>query len=506
MTSPARSAHQLQPDSPDSARPRWDHRWLGLGLIGLGALVLRVPAIFAPTQLGYDDGGYGLAAVAMRQGFAPFRDIFSPQGPLFLPLVRIADLAGLEHRNAPRLIAVIAGIVTAIGVYAIAVQIMDRGRATLAGALAATSGLLLWTTGPLTGDGPAAAWATTAVAVAVSYRRSPSRTKAAVIMMLIGAAFATKSLVVAPAVMIAWALVVTRRRWLEVVLIPIGALAIVVALAAPWGIQNVLDDYLRYHLDKTAERKPLHNLDRMVRAFAERDTFLTGLAAAGLAAAIVRRVRDRGEPPPPADPTPQPRWRSAFDADRFLWWWIGITVVVLLAQDPLFRNHFSALVAPAALLVARARPSWRWVAIVGLVTVPVQVMVLRPVLFPSDYHGVTARIVDGMRVLPRSAWALSDEPGLVWRAGLGTDPFFVDPSALRMDSTVGSIKITESRIVRAASKPRMCAVVINSTDRFGRYRDLPHRLVALGYRQTIVRDGPLGLYLREPCRPTEAHQ
>ena len=48
----------------------------------------RIPAFLAPTNLGYDDGGYGLAAVAMRQGFDPFRDIFSSQGPLFLPLVR----------------------------------------------------------------------------------------------------------------------------------------------------------------------------------------------------------------------------------------------------------------------------------------------------------------------------------------------------------------------------------------------------------------------------------
>ncbi len=64
-------------------------------LLAIGAILLRIPAFLAPTNLGYDDGGYGLAAIAMREGFDPFRDIFSSQGPLFLPLVRLADLAGL---------------------------------------------------------------------------------------------------------------------------------------------------------------------------------------------------------------------------------------------------------------------------------------------------------------------------------------------------------------------------------------------------------------------------
>lgn len=85
-------------DSPGTTpAPVPDRRlWPDALLLGLGALALRLPAFFAPANLGYDDGGYGLAAVAMRQGYAPFRDIFSSQGPLFLPLVRLADLAGLR--------------------------------------------------------------------------------------------------------------------------------------------------------------------------------------------------------------------------------------------------------------------------------------------------------------------------------------------------------------------------------------------------------------------------
>lgn len=475
-------------------------------LLTLGALLVRIPSMFAPTQLGYDDGGYGLAAIAMRQGFDPFRQIFSPQGPLFLPLVHVADLVGLEHRNAPRLLSVAAGIVCTLAVYAIAIQIMDRGRAVLAGALTAGSGILLWTTGPLTGDGPAAAFATTAVAVAIAYRRHPTRTRAVLITTLAGCAVATKSLLVGPALLIAWVLVAQRRRLIDTLIVPIGAFAIVAALSLPWGVQHVLNDYVRYHLDKTSNRKPLYNLNRLARAFLERDTFLTALGAIGaVSAAISWARRSTSRTPSNADDINGQMTARVGTDTRFLWWWSGIVIVVLTLQDPMFRNHLGALVAPAALLVARHRPSWRWVALAGIVAIPLQAITLQPLLLPHDYRGTSAEVVAALRRLPRHSWALSDEPGLVWRAGLGTDPFFVDASALRSDSTVGPIKITETRVLRAAEGPRVCAVVITALDRFGRYPGLPRRLVRAGYRQTINTgteqpgDGR-GLYLRGRCR------
>lgn len=496
MATPPGTAPDIDTDRVEGPPSRTPWSWIDATAIAAIALVVRIPALFAPTHLGYDDGGYGLAAVAMRQGFAPFRDIFSPQGPLFLPLVHLADLVGLEHRNAPRLLSVAAGSVTALAAYWIAVQLMDRGRARLVGVLTATSGILLWTTGPLTGDGPAAAIITTAVGLAVSYRTAPSRTKALGFMVLAGLAVSTKSLVVAPALLVGWGLIATRRRWTDVALVPIGAFAILTLLAAPWGINHVLDDYVRYHLDKTADRKPFANLERMVRAFAERDTVLVTLGALGLGAAGLGRVSTRGR----AGDSDAGTEVSPADDTRFLWWWAGITVIVLLAQDPMFRNHLSALVVPFVLLAARHRPPWR-IAAIALLAIPIQISWLRPLLLPHEYRAVTARVVDELRALPERAWALSDEPGLVWRAGRGTDPFFVDPSVLRIQSTVESIRITEGRIVRAAANPRVCAVVVTSPERFGRYPDLPDRLDRLGYERTIDAGDTLGLYRRTTCRP-----
>ena len=308
----------------------------------------------------------------------------------------------------------------------------------------------------------------------------------------------------------AWVLVATRRRWLHVVLVPVGAFAIVAALSLPWGVQNVLDDYVRYHLDKTTDRKPGANFSKLWHTYLRRDTFLA-------------RARDPRAPSPhfgtvSVAPTAADRDKVAVDdggggvdPTRFLWWWAGIAFVVLLLQDPMFRNHLAALVAPAALLVARYRPPWRVVAVAGLVTLPFQAVFLRPLLLPHDFTGRTAAVVDALRAMPAGAWALSDEPGLVWRAGHATDPFFVDASVLRIESDVAPIRITEDRVVRAAARPRVCAVVITSRERFGSWPDLPARLERLGYQRTVDLDADrdatrdaddrLGLWQRAECRP-----
>jgi hypothetical protein len=141
------------------------------------------------------------------------------------------------------------------------------------------------------------------------------------------------------------------------------------------------------------------------------------------------------------------------------------------------------------------------VVVAGLLTVPFQVATLRPLLLPHDYRGRTADVVERLRALPPGAWALSDEPGLVWRSGHGTDPFYVDASVLRIDSDVDPVRITEDRVVRAAARPRVCAVAITSAQRFGSWPDLPARLEGIGYHQTVPTGDGLGLWEKQECKP-----
>ncbi len=474
-------------------------RWLDILGLGLGAILLRIPSLLAPTNLGYDDGGYGVAAIAMREGYEPFRDIFSSQGPLFLPLVHLADLVGFETLDGPRLLAVLAGAITSIAVYCAGRELMDRGRALLAGALTATSGILLWTTGPLTSDGTAAAISVSAVAVALVYRRRPSTWIAIAVAVLAGSAFSVKNLLVTPALLIAWVLVASRRRILDAVLVPLGAVAVLVLASAPWGFTDVYRQSIQYHLDKTGEGNRGGNASKLVTTYLRRSTFLVALGFVGLVNGLTHRGRERESEPESDEAGPLQRLTAG---SRILWWWTGLVLVVLLLQDPMFRNHLAALVAPLSLLVARFRPSWRAVAITAILTVPFQAWQLHELLVPGDYSGDEAIVVDHLRALPDGAWALSDEPGFIWRAGKATDPFYVDPSVLRIHSRVKDIAITEDRLVRAAANPRQCAFVIWAPVRFGSFPDLPARLEQIGYQQVEDFGHGRGVWLKPSCQPT----
>ena len=88
-----------------ATRPAVDRRawWIDAAVLAAIAVLLRLPAFLSSRHLTYDDGFFGLSAVEMRHGVVPFRDLFSPQGPLHLPLLYIADLLGLRtHERAPR--------------------------------------------------------------------------------------------------------------------------------------------------------------------------------------------------------------------------------------------------------------------------------------------------------------------------------------------------------------------------------------------------------------------
>ena len=64
-------------------------------------VALRIPAFVAERHLTFDDGVFGASAVAMRAGGQPFRDVFSSQGPLFLPLVWVGRRPRPAHRRTP---------------------------------------------------------------------------------------------------------------------------------------------------------------------------------------------------------------------------------------------------------------------------------------------------------------------------------------------------------------------------------------------------------------------
>ena len=150
--------------------------------LAVAAVVVRLPALLANRSLVFDDGVFASSALAMRAGEAPFRDVFSSQGPLFLPLVWVADLVGLRTLDAPRLLAVAAGVLLTVATYSCARRLgagaprerTARADALLAAGLVTTSGSILWVTGPVNADGPSLASSVLAVARQLSRRSTRS--------------------------------------------------------------------------------------------------------------------------------------------------------------------------------------------------------------------------------------------------------------------------------------------------------------------------------------------
>ncbi|HET6392052.1 MAG TPA: glycosyltransferase family 39 protein, partial [Blastococcus sp.] len=161
-------------------------------VLAAAALVVRLPAYFAQRHLHPDDGVYGMSVVAMRDGGVPYREVFSSQGPLHLPLLYLGDLIGLRTFNAPRVMPVLSGVAITLLTYFIGRRIATRTGALLAAAAVAMSGTVLWVTGPITSDGPTLAFVLGALLAALRYRESPSSGRAVVVALLLAGALLVK--------------------------------------------------------------------------------------------------------------------------------------------------------------------------------------------------------------------------------------------------------------------------------------------------------------------------
>ena len=480
------------PLAPAAGRARSLGRWL-LPALAAGTVALRVPAYLAARHLSFDDGVYGASAVALRHGGAPFRDVFSSQGPLFLPLVWLADLAGLRTLDAPRLLALVAGSALVLATWSAARALrLSTGAALLAAGLVATSGSVLWVTGPLTSDGPGLALAAGAVAAALWYRRSPSLGRAVAAGLLLGAALSVKSLFVAAGVPVAWALLPNRRH-LAAAVGAAGVLSLVVAL--PWGIGNVWDQAFRYHLEVAGSRTPLRNLRKVASTLGDRDLPVVMAALVALGGAVTARRASRRWPSgSPTKDGGNPLGTPLVAA------WLASTVTVLILEHPLWRNHVAHLIPATALLVAVAferldsRRLRTAVLAVALVVLPYHAVHLSEVLWPAPPGPALAAVRADLRGLPPGAQVISDDPGVVWRAGRRTPDDLVDTSILRIESG----RLTAPSLARAAVVDPVCAVLVWS-HRFSDLTTLRTLLEDHGYRATARYGGVKTLYTRATC-------
>lgn len=493
MTAAGRPSSGRRAREPESPRgtPGTISTLAGLTAV---AAALRIPTFAASNHLTFDDGVFGASAVAMRDGGVPFRDVFSSQGPLFLPLVWMFDLVGFRTENAPRLLALASGIAVTLLLYVIGRRLHGHGVGLLAAALGTVSGSLLWTTGPLAADGPGLALALGAVAVALWYRDRPAVGKVLAFGVLAGAAFAVKSLfAVPPAMVVAWVLL-ERRAWRDLAVGVTASVVFVLAVSVPWGVADVWDQAVVYHLEAAGDRTPGANAEKVVSTLWDRDLLVFAFAVAGAGLAVAGRVRtpSTGTPPPQRVSSPQER------ANAYPWGgpatplapWAVALLAVFLLEHPLWRPHLTHAVPVLALTAAYAfRHRLRWAVALLLVALVPHVVTTSDILWPDDYGAAEAQAVASLERLPEHAFAISDEPGFVWRAGLRTPADLVDASILRIESE----RITADSLTRAAHEPRVCAVLVWS-QRFQRF-DLGARLA--GYRLAQEYGNGRRLYTRD---------
>jgi hypothetical protein len=469
------------------------HRWHTDALIlAVATVLIRLPAFTASKSLVFDDGVFASSARAMRHGQLPIRDIFSSQGPVFLPLLWVADLVGLRTMDAPRLLSLAAGVLLVVAVYACARHVTTRGNALLAAGLVTTSGSILWVTVPVNADGPALALSVLAVAFALRYRDDPRLLTAVWMGLAAGGAVSIKALSV-PALVIAGLIVLLSQwpRWTGVrdAAVAAGiAVAVYVVAALPFGIADVWEQSYSYHQD--ARRAASHGgaFRKILDTLWDRDKLvLVALALAAVVFVVRFVVRRR---------TGRPGDRALTIVVAFLVLWVVLVVALLVWEPAMWRAHVAHVVPPLALLAALRPPSWKVLVVAGVVTVPFAIISTTSILWPGGYTGQQAALVRHLERFPSDAQFISDDPGLIWRSGHDTPGDFADTSYQRLDDR----SITQASLVKAAASPAdaVCGVIVTSPAHFGRLTGLADALAAEDFHP--VRFGEhITLYERSDC-------
>ena len=481
-----------RPVAAERTRPTVDRRtwWIDAAVLAVIAVLLRIPAFVASRHLTYDDGFFGLSAIEMRDGVVPFRDLFSPQGPLHLPLLYIADLVGLRTTNAPRVLPLVAGAAVTVVTYAAGRRITSRFGAIVAAVLVTTSGSVLWTTAGIASDGPALAFAIGAVAVSFGYTQMPTSPRAVAAGALLGAALVAKALA-APAGLAVALLLLSRRRPRDLAYAAGAAVIVALGAAVPWGLQRVWDQSVVYNREASRLTSYPGAVTKALHTLVDRDPIVLVAAALAVAMLVLARIG----------------WVRAAQADSsangpllfrpasVLVLWLVVQFALLVYEPAFWRPHVAFLIAPLALLVALRPPPLVALLIGAAVVMPWYWSNVHSMLWPDPYNSAESAAVDALRNLPAGSLAISDEPGFLWRADRLTVPYFDDSSIKRIEQG----QVTAAKLAEAAAKPDVCGVLV-WTSRYANL-DLGPRLADAGYEVRARYGGPRVLYEKRACRP-----
>ena len=434
------------------------------------AVAFRIPSFLSTGHLGYDDSVYGSSVMLMRTGLDPYSDFFASQGPLFLPLLRVFDMMGIGGVRAPRLAMVATGAALGAGLYLIASRNHGPYRSGVAALTGASSGVLLIAAGPLQSDGLALAFGLFAIAAA-SGDLSEKQWLAPTAGVLLGMALATKSLHLLPIALVVVTLIVMSGSRSAITTFFLSAAFTGALVTWPWGFEEVWNQYVLFHLSKSAPLDPIGNLAALRELLWVQELPLIVLLATGLALHLARPSLIFSRPLAGAA---IPGW--------LLWAWTISTLIVILfiSGSGIGFDRFGAfLIPPLILLAMRSRlPTWLAFGFV-ILAIPYQwsAVPFTDVVAPTQAE---AEVIAVLGDLPEDSYIVTDAPGLAWSAERLSHPDTVDSSYARIETE----SITEASIAAATEDSRSCAYVPWSE----RYRSLGPLMVPPGYG--IALDSP----------------
>ena len=440
------------------------------------AVLLRIPSLISPANITFDEGVYAASVRAMRSGAKPFIDIFSSQGPLFLPLLRVADVVGFGWNPAPRLAMLAAAVALTVAVYVLARGYASPPLAAGCAGLVAVSGTVLYAAAPMQSDGIALAFGVLGILAAL---RAPAAWAPWLAGALLGAGVAVKSLHLIPCVIVVAAVLLSQRRWMAAVAAAATGAVVVLAASASWGFDRVWDQYVVFHVNVPATGGAVDRIAHVARSLVRYD----GALLLAVAAAVVTTLT-RSEQPAPSRQE-NPRWLPLV--------WLATTVVVLIAAatlEPGFTRAVAFFIPPLALVVAQLRPDPRLVIALVAVAIPLQ-LGFNPVADTQRPDGLDARVIEVLTEMPAGALVVTDEPGLAWQAHRDMPAGLTDPSYAR----IAAGYLTADDLVAALRQPEVCAYM----DWSGRFRAFAREVGAAVAGWTMeLTDGRGGRLLIRP--------
>lgn len=439
------------------------------GTVMLTAAAFRIPAFLSPRHLNYDDGVYASSVLLMRHGLAPFRDFFSSQGPFFLPVLRLFDILGIGGNRASRLAMVATGAMLGLGVYGLARLDHDRVRSLAGGLVAASSGILLTSAGPLQSDGMALALGLFALIAALG-DHDAQRWRAPMAGVLLALGIATKSLNLLPIALVVAVTVALQGHWRASARFWMSGLVTGAVVTLPWGASAVWQQYVLFHLAKERSFDLLGNMGNLFSEMWGAELPLLILLGAGALLAIGTGVDITGA-------------RGRKLSGRMLYTWFATTFIMIVAITPVtdgFARFAAFLVPPLILITLHTRVPTNLTLGFVLLALPFQWLTtpITSVVHPSLAE---QEIVDVIAGIPADRFVVTDQQGLAWAADRMVYPSLVDTSFARIET--GGVGAGD--VNRATQDPDTCVFLARS----GRFEAIDVTQTPTGFAEVPVESG-----------------